>query len=71
MTALFLAVGIIVGAALVPRLIPIEYLRRARLAAYLMGLFILLLSGIDTVWPARLVLFIIGLAGVAATRCGA
>jgi LPLT family lysophospholipid transporter-like MFS transporter len=60
---LFLAVGIIVGAGLVPRLIPIEYLRRARLAAYMMGLFILLLSGIDTVWPARLLLFIIGLAG--------
>ncbi len=60
---LFLAIGIITGAALVPRLIPIEYLRRARLAAYVMGVFILILSAIDAVWPARAVLFCIGLAG--------
>ena len=60
---LFLAIGIIVGAALVPRLIPIEFLRRARLAAYMMGLFILVLSFVDSVWPARVVLFTIGLAG--------
>jgi len=60
---LFLAVGIIVGAALVPRLIPIEYLRRARLAAYVMGSFILALSFMDAIWPARGVLFCIGLAG--------
>ena len=60
---LFLAIGIITGAALVPKLIPIEYLRRARLAAYMMGLFILVLSFIDSIWPARFVLFIIGIAG--------
>jgi len=60
---LFLAIGIIVGAALVPRLIPIEYLRRARLAAYMMGGFILVLSFMDMLWPTRFVLFIIGLSG--------
>ncbi|OGT21716.1 MAG: lysophospholipid transporter LplT [Gammaproteobacteria bacterium RBG_16_57_12] len=60
---LFLAIGIIIGAALVPKLIPIEYLRRARLAAYLMGVFILVLSLVDSLWPARAVLFVIGIAG--------
>ena len=34
---LFLALGIVAGALLVPRLIPIAHLRRARLAAYAMG----------------------------------
>ena len=34
---LFLALGIVAGALLVPRLIPIAQLRRARLAAYAMG----------------------------------
>ncbi|MEW5754791.1 MAG: lysophospholipid transporter LplT [Pseudomonadota bacterium] len=60
---LFLAVGIIVGAALVPKLIPIEYLRRARMAAYAMGTLILVLSLVSELWPARAVLFCIGIAG--------
>ncbi len=60
---LFLAIGIVAGAALVPKLIPMEYLRRARLAAYLMGIFIILLGGVQDVWAARIVLFIIGCAG--------
>ncbi|WP_031435232.1 lysophospholipid transporter LplT [Methylomarinum vadi] len=60
---LFLAIGIIVGSALVPRLIPLDRLRRARLPAYLMGLFIIGLSFTDALWPARLALFLIGMAG--------
>lgn len=60
---LALALGIIVGAMLAPRLIPIEYLRRARLAAYLMGVCILALSQLDSVWPARAMLVAIGIAG--------
>jgi len=60
---LFLAIGIIAGATLVPRLIPIEYLRRARMAAYMMGGFIILLSFMDMLWPSRLVLFCIGISG--------
>ena len=60
---LFLAIGIIVGSALVPRLIPLEHLRRARFAAYLMSLFIIVLSFTDTVWSARTALFVIGTAG--------
>ncbi|MDY6798366.1 MAG: lysophospholipid transporter LplT, partial [Pseudomonadota bacterium] len=34
---MFVAIGIAVGALLVPRLIPMAYLRRARMAAYAMG----------------------------------
>ncbi len=60
---LFLAIGIIVGSALVPRLIPLDRLRRARLPAYLMGLFIIGLGFTEALWPARLALFAIGTAG--------
>jgi MFS transporter, LPLT family, lysophospholipid transporter len=60
---LFLAIGIIVGSAVVPRLIPLEQLQRARLAAYAMALLIILLSGVSSVLPAQAVLFLIGMAG--------
>ena len=60
---LFLALGIVVGALLVPRLIPIARLRRARLAAYAMGVCILLFSLVDGAWPARAVLVAIGVCG--------
>ncbi|PKM12335.1 MAG: lysophospholipid transporter LplT [Gammaproteobacteria bacterium HGW-Gammaproteobacteria-3] len=60
---LFLAIGIIAGSALVPRMIPLERLRRARIPAYLMALFIFGLSLTEAIWPARLVLFVIGMTG--------
>ncbi len=60
---LLLAVGIIVGSAMVPGLIPLEHLRRARIPAYLMGLFIIVLSLTDSLWPARFTLFFIGMMG--------
>jgi len=60
---LFLAIGIIAGSALVPGLIPLEHLRRARIPAYLMALFIFGLSLTDSIWPARLTLFFIGMMG--------
>lgn len=60
---LFLAIGIIAGSALVPRMIPLEHLRRARIPAYLMALFIFALSFADSVWPARFILFFIGMMG--------
>ncbi|MGR8978941.1 MAG: lysophospholipid transporter LplT [Gammaproteobacteria bacterium] len=60
---LFLALGIIAGSAIVPRIIPLEQLRRARLPAYLMALFIFVLSLTDAIWPARLTLFFIGMMG--------
>jgi LPLT family lysophospholipid transporter-like MFS transporter len=61
--ALFLALGIVIGALIVPRLITIERLRRARLAAYAMGVFILVFSLVDSTWPARAVLIAIGVCG--------
>lgn len=60
---LFLAIGIIAGSALVPRLIPLEHLRRARIPAYLMAIFIIALSLTDSIWPARFALFLIGMMG--------
>jgi LPLT family lysophospholipid transporter-like MFS transporter len=60
---LFLALGIVIGALLVPRLIPIAHLRRARLAAYAMGVVILLFSLVSDWWPARGVLVVIGVCG--------
>jgi len=60
---LYLAVGIIIGAALVPRLIPIEYLRRARLAAYAMSILIIVLSFTGTPVLSKAVLLMIGLSG--------
>ncbi|HEY0635832.1 MAG TPA: lysophospholipid transporter LplT [Gammaproteobacteria bacterium] len=59
----FIAIGIALGALVVPWLVPIEQLRRARLAAYLMGFCILLLAVTrDPVW-AKFVLLLIGFAG--------
>jgi LPLT family lysophospholipid transporter-like MFS transporter len=59
----FIAIGIIAGSALVPGLIPLEHLRRARIPAYLMALFIFGLSLADSIWPARLALFFTGAMG--------
>ncbi len=60
---MFVAIGIAVGSVLVPRLIPMAYLRRARLAAYLMGIVIVLLATVEGVWTARLALFFAGVCG--------
>lgn len=60
---LYLALGIIAGAALVPRLIPLEHLRRIRLPGYLMALLIGVLSFMQNLLPAQIVLFVIGIMG--------
>ncbi|BCG64854.1 MAG: MFS transporter, LPLT family, lysophospholipid transporter [Methyloprofundus sp.] len=60
---LFLAIGIIIGSALVPRIIPLEHIRRARIPAGLMAIFIMLLSATTNLWEARTALLIIGCAG--------
>lgn len=60
---LFLAVGIIAGSVIVPRLIPLEHLRRTRIPAYIMAVFIGVLSFTDSLFPARCVLFVIGMMG--------
>ncbi|MCQ8105723.1 lysophospholipid transporter LplT [Methylomonas sp. SURF-2] len=60
---LFLAIGIIVGSALVPHLIPLEHLRRARIPAYAMAAMIMGLSFTQDLWSARVVLLLMGTAG--------
>ncbi len=60
---LFVAFGIAIGAVVAPRLIPMAYLRRARLAAYLMGIAVIGLSSVDSLWTARLALLFIGITG--------
>jgi LPLT family lysophospholipid transporter-like MFS transporter len=61
--SLFLALGVVAGAMVVPKLIPMEYLRRARLAAYAMGACILIFSQTGSLWPARIALVSIGVFG--------
>lgn len=60
---LFLAIGIIVGSAIVPFVIPLEHLRRSRIPAYVMAVFICALSFTDGLLPARCMLFVIGMMG--------
>ncbi|MDD2722686.1 MAG: lysophospholipid transporter LplT [Methylovulum sp.] len=60
---LFLAIGIIIGSAIVPRLIPLEHIRRARIPAYLMALSVVALSFTDSLWSARAALLLIGMMG--------
>lgn len=60
---MFLAVGIAIGAMLAPRFVPLAYLRRARWAAYAMGSLVLMLSAVETVSVARVVLLCAGVAG--------
>ncbi len=60
---LFLAIGIIIGSALAPFLIPMQHLRRVRYAAFALGILIVLLAYMETLWPARIVMLMIGIAG--------
>lgn len=60
---LYLALGVVLGSALVPLIIPLEKLQRARLAGYAMGLAILLFGLAGNAWQASAVLFLIGLTG--------
>ncbi len=60
---LYLALGIVLGSAIVPRIIPLEKVRRAQHIAYLLALLFLLLAHVDSLWPARGVLMGIGIAG--------
>ena len=59
----FIAIGIAIGAVLVPWLIPIERLRRARLAAYAMGGFMMLLAVTSDPLLSKFLLFTIGICG--------
>lgn len=59
----YIAIGIAIGAILVPHLVPIERLRRARLAAYAMGGFIILLAVSNDAVVSKFLLFTIGICG--------
>lgn len=59
----FLAVGIIGGSVIVPHLIPLEHLRRARFAAYGMALLIMALSFANTLLTTQSILLLIGIMG--------
>jgi LPLT family lysophospholipid transporter-like MFS transporter len=61
--ALYLAIGVVVGSAAVPRLIPLDQLRRARMAAYAMGASIVLFGLVDSGSQAPPALFLVGLTG--------
>lgn len=60
---LYLAIGIIIGSAVVPRLIPLDKIHRARIASYLMALGMIGLSFTESLWPARTALLLIGMMG--------
>ncbi|CAG7855938.1 Lysophospholipid transporter LplT [biofilm metagenome] len=60
---LFLAIGIIAGSVIVPRLIPLEHIRRVRIPAYIMAVLIAVLSLTGDLLSARIALFLIGMAG--------
>jgi LPLT family lysophospholipid transporter-like MFS transporter len=60
---LFTAIGIIIGAALAPRWIPLAEIRRTRYAGYAMALMLGLLAAASESWPARCALLGIGIAG--------
>jgi LPLT family lysophospholipid transporter-like MFS transporter len=59
----YIAVGIALGAMVVPRVIPLERLRRARFAAYAVGISIFLLEIVPGIWGARMVLLLVGFSG--------
>ena len=60
---LWTAVGIAVGAMLAPRYIGLETIRRARYAAWAMGLAVIFLAFSTDLWTARAALFLAGVAG--------
>ena len=60
---IYTGLGIAVGAALVPKFIPLEQLRRTRFAAYALGISIVALSFISDAVLAKTMLFVIGVAG--------
>ncbi len=63
MLTLFIAIGIAIGSLIAPKLIPIKQLQKTRFAAYAMGCIIVILSVLDSLWGARLALFLTGICG--------
>lgn len=59
----FMAIGIVIGASIVPRLIPLGQVRRARFPAYIMGILFILLSFVSETLHAEIILLGIGIFG--------
>ena len=60
---LFLAIGIIIGSALTPWLIPMHHLRKTRFAAYSMGILIFALAFSKQIMLSQGLLLLMGCAG--------
>ncbi len=61
--SMYIAIGIAVGAMVAPKLIPMERLRRARIAAYAMSIAVFLLSSVSDPVTAKVLLIIAGVCG--------
>jgi LPLT family lysophospholipid transporter-like MFS transporter len=59
----FMAIGIVIGAAIVPRFIPLNRVRRARFPAYLMGILFILMAFVTETLVAEILLLGIGIFG--------
>lgn len=59
----FMAIGIVVGAGLVPHLIPLDQVRRTRFSAYIMGALFMLLGTVDSSEVAKTILLVVGICG--------
>jgi len=61
--AIYTGIGIIIGSILAAKLFHLEDLRKARFAAYAIGIFTLILSQMDTLLTTQASLFFVGIAG--------
>ncbi|HKK04828.1 MAG TPA: lysophospholipid transporter LplT [Gammaproteobacteria bacterium] len=59
----YVAIGVALGAVAAPRIIPLAYLRRARLAAYAMGACVVVLGNAHGIETTRAALVLVGLFG--------
>jgi LPLT family lysophospholipid transporter-like MFS transporter len=55
--------GIIIGSSIVPKFISLHNLRRSRFAAYGLGIFVIILSQLTSIYPAYAILILIGISG--------
>lgn len=58
-----IGVGIIIGSSIVPKFISLHNLRRSRFAAYGLGIFVIILSQLTSIYPAYAILILIGISG--------
>ena len=60
---IFIGIGIVIGSAVVPSFISLKNLRSARYAAYFLGVFVIILSQLTSLYPVYAVLILIGVSG--------